>query len=190
MYLPFLFIPITNDNKIKKHEGVLTHNELSWFVKHSSHAWGAWSTGGGLFFTCKFWFAEGEWDVAIAYHVLKWGKIVIQLEKQLYKPKRLLDQLTLICLFMVIQKSVMKYMTNIGQNTGILKSSKKVQPKAITVALVAEYQNLNSGKRLMKGLNSSFCFVGSSNPSSSSASSWAMAGSILGVKKAKRRLRW
>merc|ERR1719367_1999677 len=77
----------------------------------------------------------------------------------------------LICLFMVIQKSVMKYITRIGQNTGILKSSKKVQPKAITVALVAEYQNLNSGKRLMKGLNSSFCFVGSSNPSSSSASS-------------------
>ena len=88
-----------------------------------------------------------------------------------------------------MQKSVMKYMTKIGQKTGILKSSKKVQPKAITVALVAEYQNLNSGSRLMKGLNSSFCLVGSSNPSSSSASSWAMAGSILGVRKAKRRFR-
>ena len=47
---------------------------LSWFEKHSSHAWGAWSTGRGVFFTRKFWFAEGEWDVAIAYHVLEWEK--------------------------------------------------------------------------------------------------------------------
>ena len=65
----------------------------------------------------------------------------------------------------------MKYITRIGQNTGMLKTWKKVQQKAITwnkpssimlpviyesnmimmivtVALVAEYQNLNSGKRL------------------------------------------
>ena len=56
--------------------------------------------------------------------------------------------LTFICLFMVMQKSVMKYMTRIGQKTGMLKNSKKVQKKAITVAFVAEYQNLNSGNRL------------------------------------------
>ena len=91
-------------------------------------------------------------------------------------------KLTFICRFIVMQNNVMKYMTRIGQNTGMLKKSKNVHTKAMTVAFVAEYQNLNSGKRLMKGLNSSFCFVGSSSPSSSSASNWAMAGSILGVK--------
>ena len=36
-------------------------------------------------------------------------------------------------------------MTRIGQNTGMLKKSKNVQTKAIAVAFVAEYQNLNSG---------------------------------------------
>ena len=39
---------------------------------------------------------------------------------------------TLICLFIVMQKRVMKYMTRIGQNTGMLKTWKKVQQKAIT----------------------------------------------------------
>ncbi len=39
-------------------------------------------------------------------------------------------------------------MTRIGQKTGMLKKSKKVQNRAIMVALVAEYQNLNSGSRL------------------------------------------
>ena len=67
---------------------------------------------------------------------------------------------------MVMQNKVIKYITNIGQNTGILKHSKKVQNMAMRVALVAEYQNLNSGKRLMKGRNSSFDDVGSSGPSS------------------------
>ena len=45
---------------------------------------------------------------------------------------------------MVMQKSVMKYMTRMGQKTGMLKKSKKVQTKAMAVAFVAEYQNLNS----------------------------------------------
>jgi type I site-specific restriction-modification system R (restriction) subunit len=52
--------------------------------------------------------------------------------------------LTLICRFMVMQKSVMKYMTRMGQKTGMLKKSKKVHTNAMTVAFVAEYQNLNS----------------------------------------------
>ena len=99
--------------------------------------------------------------------------------------------LTLICLFMVMQNNVMKYMTKIGQNTGMLKKSKKVQVKAMIVDLVAEYQNLNSGSRRMKGRNSSFCLVGSSRPSpSSSASKCASAGSIFGVRKANSRFRW
>ena len=108
-------------------------------------------------------------------------------------------------------KRVMKYMTRMGQKTGMLKNSKKVQPKPMSVAFVAEYQNLNSGSRRMKGRNSSFCLVGSASPSSaesfhiflsleqldmsftdlpSSASSSAIAGSILGVRKASRRFRW
>ena len=90
---------------------------------------------------------------------------------------------------MVMQNSVIKYMTRIGQNTGMLKNSKKVQKKAMTVAFVAEYQNLNSGNLRMNGRNSSSCLVGNSRPSSSSASSSANAGSILGVRKARNRLR-
>lgn len=74
--------------------------------------------------------------------------------------------LTLICLFMVIQKRVMKYMTRIGQKTGMLKQSKNVQITANTVDFVTEYQNLNSGSRRMNGRNSSFALVGSSGPSS------------------------
>lgn len=58
-------------------------------------------------------------------------------------------------------------MTKMGQNTGMLKQSKKVHINAITVLLVTEYQNLNSGNRLTKGLNSSFALVGSSGPFSS-----------------------
>lgn len=64
----------------------------------------------------------------------------------------------------------MKYITKIGQNTGMLKKSNIVQHKAMTVDLVTEYQNLNSGSRLMNGLNSSFDFVGSSGPSPSEKS--------------------
>ena len=50
-------------------------------------------------------------------------------------------------------KSLMKYITRMGQKTGMLKNSKKVQKNAMTVALVAEYQNLNSGRRRMNGRN-------------------------------------
>ena len=68
-----------------------------------------------------------------------------------------------------MQKSVMKYMTRMGQNTGILKTSKNVQIMAIVVDFVMAYQNLNSGKRLMKGRNSSLLLVGNAGPSGSSA---------------------
>lgn len=84
----------------------------------------------------------------------------------LYVQRTRLCVLTLICLFMVMQNNVMKYMTRMGQKTGMLKKSKKVQVKAISVAFVAEYQNLNSGRRRMKGRNSSLCRVGSDKPSS------------------------
>lgn len=68
---------------------------------------------------------------------------------------------------MVIQNKVMKYITRIGQNTGILKQSKNVQIKAITVLFVTEYQNLNSGSLLTNGRNSSFALIGNSGPFSS-----------------------
>lgn len=77
-------------------------------------------------------------------------------------------KLTLICLFIVIQNKVMKYITSIGQNTGILNASTKVQTNAISVLLVTESQNLNSGNRLMKGRNSSVALVGRAGPFSSS----------------------
>lgn len=66
-----------------------------------------------------------------------------------------------------MQKSVKKYITRIGQNTGMLKQSKNVHIMAMTVDLLTEYQNLNSGKRRIKGRNSSFARVGNSGPPSS-----------------------
>lgn len=65
-----------------------------------------------------------------------------------------------------------------------------VQKKPIVIALVAECQNLNSGRRLMKGRNSSSCFVGRElGPPDSSSSSCSSEGSNLGVRKARKRLR-
>lgn len=58
-------------------------------------------------------------------------------------------------------------MTSIGQNTGMLKQSNIVQNMAINVDFDTEYQNLNSGNRLMNGLNSSLALVGNSGPPSS-----------------------
>ena len=133
-------------------------------------------------FYLEFRLAKCEGYVSISYHMLKKKKKL----KQNFN--NIQNMFTLICLFMVIQKRVMKYITRIGQNTGILKNSKKVQAKAIVVALVAEYQNLNSGSLRMKGLNSSLLDVGRAGPSSSASYS-AMAGSILGVRKASNKLR-
>lgn len=65
-----------------------------------------------------------------------------------------------------MHNNVKKYITKIGQNTGILKQSKKVQINAITVLFDTEYQNLNSGSLRINGRNSSFV-VGSSGPFSS-----------------------
>lgn len=67
----------------------------------------------------------------------------------------------------MIQNNVMKYITSIGQNTGMLKQSNNVHIMATTVDFVTEYQNLNSGNLLMNGLNSSFDLVGNSGPSTS-----------------------
>ena len=44
--------------------------------------------------------------------------------------------LTLICLFIVSVKRIMKYITKIGQNTGMLRASKNVHTMAMTIDLV------------------------------------------------------
>lgn len=51
---------------------------------------------------------------------------------------------------MVMQKSMMKYMTSIGQNTGTLKASKKVQIIAITMPFVAECLQQRGQKQPLK----------------------------------------
>jgi hypothetical protein len=63
----------------------------------------------------------------------------------------------------------MKYITRIGQKTGTLNTSKKVQTRAMSVDFVIAYQNLNSGNLRINGRNSSLLLVGSCGPSGSSA---------------------
>ena len=67
-----------------------------------------------------------------------------------------------------------------GQKTGTSKTEKKVMKKAMTVPRVQASQNLNSGKRRVKGRNSlpSFALVGSVRPSS------LAEGSSKGLRKA------
>lgn len=67
-----------------------------------------------------------------------------------------------------MQNRVKKYMTNIGQNTGMLNASMKVQQKPTSVLFVTDSQNLNSGNRRINGLNSSVDLVGRAGPFSSS----------------------
>ena len=53
-----------------------------------------------------------------------------------------------------------------GQKTGTSNTEKKVMKKATTMPFVLEYQNLNSGTRREKGLNSpSLDDVGRTGPS-------------------------
>lgn len=66
-----------------------------------------------------------------------------------------------------MQNNVIKYITNIGQNTGMLNTSKNVQIIPMKVLFEIAYQNLNSGNRRINGRNSSFERVGNSGPWSS-----------------------
>lgn len=72
----------------------------------------------------------------------------------------------LICRFIVRKNSRKKYITKIGQKTGMFRASKQVQNMAIRTAFVAAYQNLNSGNLRINGRNSSLDFVGRDGPSS------------------------
>mmetsp|Transcript_3962 Transcript_3962/g.4571 ORF Transcript_3962/g.4571 Transcript_3962/m.4571 type:complete len:106 (+) Transcript_3962:212-529(+) len=60
----------------------------------------------------------------------------------------------MICLFIVIKNKIKKYIKRIGQKTGISKTGKNVMKMHVIVPLVQANQNLNSGKRRAKGLNS------------------------------------
>lgn len=98
-----------------------------------------------------------------------------------------------ICLLMVKNTRINQYTTRTGQKTGRLKISLQLQAKAMQTARVAECQNLNSGRRRTKGLNSSSLLVGSEEepagmPSSMSVSD-SREGSNLGEMKARKRLR-
>ena len=85
--------------------------------------------------------------------------------------------------------NIMKYTTNTGQNTGTLNISNQVARKAKTIARVELCQNLNSGKRRMKGRNSSSALVGRALEPSSRPSSWEREGSNLGWRKARNWFR-
>ena len=92
-----------------------------------------------------------------------------------------------ICLRIVNANKITKYINKIGQNTGKSKIEKNVQKKAIKNALVKKNQNLNSGSRRIKGLNSSDCIVGSAGPSSDSSSN---SGSNFGEIKPRNAFSW
>ena len=77
----------------------------------------------------------------------------------------------LICRFIVITNSMMKYINRIGQKTGTSKTPKKVIKSDIQQALVQLYQNLNSGSLRANGRNSSVLFVGRSKSASDSSGS-------------------
>lgn len=60
----------------------------------------------------------------------------------------------IICLFIVMKNKMKKYIKRMGQNTGTSNTEKNVIIKHVPTPLVQANQNLNSGKRLVKGLNS------------------------------------
>lgn len=93
---------------------------------------------------------------------------------------------------LVKKNKINQYITNTGQNTGISKTLNHEHTKEITIARVAECQNLNSGKRRIKGRNSSSCLMGRDElPASPSSrpSSCVRDGSNFGERKARKRLR-
>lgn len=91
---------------------------------------------------------------------------------------------------LVRTKRIMKYMTKTGQKTGKSKAAKKLQTIPMTIARVAEYQNLNSGRRRTNGRNSSSSFVGKPLAFPSSIpSSISKDGSNLGDIKARKIFR-
>lgn len=86
---------------------------------------------------------------------------------------------TYLCLYMcmiwrfiVMKNKIKKYISKIGQNTGMSKIEKNVITMQIAVPLVHANQNLNSGSLRAKGLNSfpSLSVVGRLGPESDGSS--------------------
>lgn len=69
--------------------------------------------------------------------------------------------------FIVTMNSTHQYRSRMGQKTGTSKIGKKVAAKPMNMDFMLEYQNLNSGSRRTKGLNSSSAFEGRMGPSCS-----------------------
>jgi len=120
--------------------------------------------------------ANGKGDVAVLDHVLNLLSHYPQVSQCSVTSDFRVEAI------LVRTKRINQYMTRTGQKTGTLKISKKVQKKEMVTARVAQYQNLNSGRRRMKGLNSSSCLVGRvpTEPSSISLSRASLDGSNLG----------
>jgi len=87
----------------------------------------------------------------------------------------------IICRFIVMKNKTKKYISRIGQKTGISKTEKKVMTIEVNVPLVHAIQNLNSGRRRVNGRYSlpSLSVDGRPGPSLS-------VGSSNGDKKAMK----
>mmetsp|Transcript_1752 Transcript_1752/g.3703 ORF Transcript_1752/g.3703 Transcript_1752/m.3703 type:complete len:98 (-) Transcript_1752:330-623(-) len=86
----------------------------------------------------------------------------------------------MICRFIVMKNKTKKYISRIGQKTGMSNTEKKVMTMDVNVPLVHASQNLNSGRRRANGRYSlpSFSVVGRPGPLS--------LGSSNGDKKAMK----
>jgi len=91
-----------------------------------------------------------------------------------------------ICRFIVMKNKTKKYMSKIGQNTGISNTEKKVMTMEVNVPLVHASQNLNSGRRRANGLYSlpSLAVVGRLCPLSLGSSN----GDKKAIKLFKRKI--
>lgn len=128
--------------------------------------------------------ASGEGDVSVLDHVLDLSSHCAALA--ISTPCHSHFRAGLL----VRPNKISQYTTNTGQNTGRLKISNQLQKKPMAIALVVEYQNLNSGSLRTNGRNSWSSFVGSPLALPSSIpSSCSSAGSNFGERKARKRFR-
>lgn len=90
-----------------------------------------------------FCFVQANWWLGQTHVHLKKKNYLLQLVSKSLTQWRVCYSncvlLTFICLFIVMTKRTIKYMTKIGQKTGMLKNSKNVHVIAMTIALVAPY---------------------------------------------------
>jgi len=92
----------------------------------------------------------------------------------------------MICRFIVIKNKTKKYISKMGQKTGISKTEKNVMNMEVIVPLVHAIQNLNSGRRRVNGRYSlpSFSVDGRPGPLSLGSSN----GDKKAIKLFKRKI--